>query len=240
MRRLALFDIDKTMADISPLHEQAYREMFREKFGIDSTYTDLPIEHYAGRTTEYIIKEILRRNGFDTPTIEQRFPEAKACLDEKLNDQIETAKKARHGKDFLLPGVEGLLNIMRTSGFNMAAYSGNFKRTADAILNFTHLDHIFPVTAFVDEGNLKNRTDIMKLVYERSKATYGWDFTPSSVVVVGDSIYDVRSANKMGFLSVAVATGPYKKEVLEREGAKLAFQNLSESDNIMKQILKYL
>jgi phosphoglycolate phosphatase-like HAD superfamily hydrolase len=240
MDKLVLFDIDKTLVDLTSLHTEAYKNMFKQLFNINATYTDLQVEDYAGKTTNDIIRKVLNKHGFDNPTIEVRLPEASSTLDQKLIDQIEHSK-SRAGKEYVLKGAEELLkSIKRSEDFYLASYTGNLARTAEAILNFTGLNKYFPVKSFGDDATVRNRTDLITLAKERAEIFYKRKFEPADIYVFGDSIYDIRSANELGFVSVCVATGMYSAECLAKEKPTFALESLEDTKHIFELVFKHL
>jgi len=240
MSKLVLFDIDMTLVDITPLHAQAYKEMFAGCFGINATYTDLPREDFAGKTTPYIIEAVLKQHDFDDTTIALKLGEASKTLDDQLVKQIETAIEVKRDRgEFVLDGVDDLLNYLsNTEDYFLSAYTGNFRRTAEAILEFTGLDTYFPVRAFGDDPNVRNRTEIISLVLERSIAAHGKEFDPGNTFVFGDSIYDIRSAKELGLVPVGIATGYFSTNDLARENPASLLINLQDTSYIAEEILR--
>lgn len=66
MKKLALFDIDKTLIKSSNGHKVAFSIAFQEVYGIN---TSINIIQYSGMTDQQIIFDVLKANGLDEEKI---------------------------------------------------------------------------------------------------------------------------------------------------------------------------
>jgi phosphoglycolate phosphatase len=57
---------------------------------------------------------------------------------------------------------------------------------------------------------------------------HGRDIEPSEVIVVGDTPLDVEAAEAVGAISLAVASGSYSVDELQRSGAGFVLASLEE------------
>ena len=238
MSKLVLFDLDRTLVDVSMIHGPSYREMFKSLHSIDATYTDLPIERYCGNTTKGIIREILKKHGFEEDYIEDNLKCSMHALNESFIWHLLDARNVGED-DFVYESSEVVLdNLVSLGGrvpLHLGLYTGGPRQTTEAVLNFTKLRRYFQVLAFGDSPGVENRTDLMKLALESCSDFYGVEF--DDVIVFGDSIHDVRSAKELGFNSVALSTGAHTYEMLEAENSDFLFTDLSEAKNILEKIL---
>jgi phosphoglycolate phosphatase-like HAD superfamily hydrolase len=66
------------------------------------------------------------------------------------------------------------------------------------------------------------------LAIKRAEAKYGVAFTPSRVVVVGDTPHDVQGAHDAGVRAVGVATGASSTDDLLSAGADAVLPDLTD------------
>jgi phosphoglycolate phosphatase-like HAD superfamily hydrolase len=64
----------------------------------------------------------------------------------------------------------------------------------------------------------------------------GRDFAPDAVVVIGDTPADIECGRAIGAGTIGVATGRYPTAVLRRAGADAVFEDLSDTDAVIRVI----
>ena len=65
----------------------------------------------------------------------------------------------------------------------------------------------------------------------------GLHFPTDNVIIVGDTPADIRCARSGGGRVVAVATGPYPAEALNRHEPDFLFSDLSDTDSVLQAML---
>lgn len=119
----------------------------------------------------------------------------------------------RHGS--VLPGVRELLDWLRTRGDVMSLLlTGNTAAGARAKLSHYGLADYFRWGAFSDGA--PDRPAIARHALELIRALTGADPVLDRTYVIGDTPRDIRCAQAIGARAVAVASGTYSAEELER------------------------
>ncbi len=93
------------------------------------------------------------------------------------------------------------------------------------------MNRYFPVGAF--GGDSEDRNALLPLAVERLRLISSAPLNYNDCVVIGDTPLDVACAKEHGARSIAVATGPYSLEILQRTETDLALNNLSQTSEII-------
>ena len=59
---------------------------------------------------------------------------------------------------------------------------------------------------------------------------------PESIFVIGDTPHDVACARAVGAVPIAVATGTFTVDQLRDSGAEIVFEDLSDTDAVLRLI----
>lgn len=226
--KLLLWDIDLTLVDLRGLGGTWYAEALTAVAGV--ALTELP--SFPGRTERAITVELLTAHGVD-PT-------------EELINKVWAELIAQSAKSFprlteyghALPGAAAALDAFAGSnGVVQSLVTGNLPEVArhklDAFALGTHID--FGIGGY---GTISaHRADLVSHAVEQASTKHGAPFTPESVVIIGDTPHDVAAALDHGALAVGVATGRNSAGELRESGAHLVFEDLSDTEAVLKAIL---
>lgn len=204
MKRLVLFDIDGTLVWGGPAKE-AFELALERVFG---TAGPIVGHDFSGKTDPQIARELLRMAGLD----DQRIDEGLSSL---WRDYLaELARRLPATPMTVLPGVERLLTHLHDQGnVALGLLTGNIVEGARLKLDSVGLHDFFAVGGFGSDSEV--REDLPSVAMERAARRWGMAFSPSSVVVVGDTPRDVACGKSGGTRTVAVATGRFGSERLE-------------------------
>jgi len=205
--RLALFDVDGTLLSAGGVSSRALAEVLLAVFG-----TAGPVESYdfSGKTDPQIVRELMRAAGFDDATIDARRADALALYRERLTSVIRPEDVRAK------PGVARLLAALRAEErVTLGLLTGNLEPCARAKLEPLGFNPHFGFGAYGSDH--EERSCLPAIAVERALAATGIPFRGKSVVVVGDSVHDVRCGKSLGVRAVAVATGRTPADVLARE-----------------------
>lgn len=120
-----------------------------------------------------------------------------------------------------LPGATDLVRLLTDRGFRVAlASSGKARHTERALELLGVADLVAAVTTSDDAQSSKPAPDILKVALERAGG--------HQALVLGDSTFDVTSAARLGAPCVALRTGGFGVDELERAGAVLVADGLLE------------
>jgi phosphoglycolate phosphatase len=228
-RRLVLFDIDGTLISDGG----ASRAAFGEALGLVYAYAgDLARYDFSGRTDPQIATMVLRDAGVADGEIEGRMAELwevyLAALARNASTQPERVR--------VLPGMVPLLEALSVrDDVMLALLTGNIERGARLKLAPPALNGYFPFGAFGSDSS--KREELPPIVVERASASGGHRFAGRDVVIIGDSIYDVRCGVPHGATTIAVASGKTSAERLRAESPHHLFDDASDLPAMLAAIL---
>ncbi|HUO85566.1 MAG TPA: HAD hydrolase-like protein, partial [Thermoanaerobaculia bacterium] len=93
----------------------------------------------------------------------------------------------------------------------------------------------FPFGAFGSDSEL--REDLPPIAARRASAANGHRFVREDIVVIGDSIFDVRCGVPHQSRTIAVATGVTPAELLRAENPHYFFETLERTEDVVTAIL---
>jgi len=207
VRWLVLFDLDGTLVTTGGKALAACLEAYAAVVG-----SPAPAEGFsaAGKTDPQIFTELLQRSGVDEVAIPHLLPRIleayRALLPEKLLPE--------HVRS--LPGAEDLLRILAARGEPaLGVLTGNVREGAQRKLMLAGLAEHLPLGAYGCDH--PDRNQLLPFAVRRAEAHYGTRFPYHRVVVVGDTVRDVRCAQVWGAKAIAVAGSTTKAAALARE-----------------------
>lgn len=215
--KICFFDIDGTLIATGGAGQRAFAQVFREVFGIDKISADVS---FAGRSDRAIAMDLLELHGLG------KTPENWDTFRREYVARLPASLAACKG--CVLPGVEELVaELDEAGGIHAGLLTGNIVAGAEAKLSHYDLWRYFPFGGFGDEHD--DRADIARAAVAAAREHLG----PSSngddrIVVIGDTIHDIRCARAIGALAVAVPTGFMSMDDLRREEPDLALETLED------------
>ena len=220
MTKLILFDIDGTLFDPGKVGRKAITRAFHDAFSIRDAFSGI---HMAGKTDIQIIKEALVAQGLSSD--DGAIPGILARYVPFLKSEVNT------GQMKLKPGVLKLLHdLEKTDGFHLALLTGNIEQGARIKLSAFDLNGYFPMGAFGDDHEDRNR--LLPIALEKFRAMTAMDIGFSDCVVIGDTPMDVQCSRPFGAIAIAVATGPYSHEKLSKTGADYVLNDLTQTKEL--------
>lgn len=226
MSKLVLFDIDETL--IHPCGVGG-RALARAVQALYNVFPDLSKMNRSGRTDPDIFAELVTISGLNNRDIvdsslsnQDYFEAIMPVYFDYLRQEIESA-----GQNYKLHvGVRELVDELRADhGICLGLLTGNVEQGARMKLAPFGMNEYFPIGAFGCDS--ASRLELPAVAQLRGKSYYNVDFKPDDIVIIGDSIHDVRCAKHYGAVSVAVTTGRTTKEELMLEGPDYLVDNLT-------------
>jgi HAD superfamily hydrolase (TIGR01509 family) len=201
-RPAVLFDIDGTLVDTNWFHTVSWWRAFRD-IGEDVSMSR--IHPLIGMGSDQLVERLI---GHDSP----EASEAHSKHYEPFKDEITAFPKAAD----LLKEVanRGALVVLATSSDEK-----DVERLQEAVGAGDAVDHV------VSKGDVeasKPAPDIFGAALEQM------DLDPDRTLVVGDTVWDVAAAKKLGLDTVAVLTGGATREQLTDEGAVAVYEDAAE------------
>ena len=132
----------------------------------------------------------------------------------------------------LKPGVIELLNELKSMDSHwLGLLTGNIARGARIKLGVFGLNDYFPVGAFGDDSEDRNR--LLPVAVEKFREMTNIDIDYSDCTVIGDTPMDVQCSKPFGATSIAVSTGPYSYESLLETDADYVLKDLSNALDLL-------
>lgn len=225
---LILFDIDGTLLLSGRAGLRAMNRAFQSVFGVANAFAGTS---FGGRTDSFLVSYALAAAGLaDTPQHHQRFREAYLPI---LEEEIQQPGSGHKG---LMPGARELLEALDDHDHvHLALLTGNYQDAAAIKLAYFEVDDFFEWGAFSDDS--ADRNALVPIARNRAE-TYD---IPSEaldrIVVVGDTVHDVACARAGGASCIAVATGGFSTEELQRAGANVVLTDLSDTAAVLKLLI---
>ena len=229
--KLLLFDIDGTLLGTDGAGRRAIHRALVDR-GAPGV---VPGYRLDGKTDPQIVRELLAVGGHPDPEdralVEAICTEYVAYLAEELT---RTGGQAR-----AMPGIPALLEALAPrearGDVMVGLLTGNVVDGARLKLRAAGFaPDRFAVGAFGLDGT--HRPDLPPVALARASARLGRPVLGSETWIIGDTPADVACGRPVGARALAVATGSYRVEELERTGAELVFAELSDTARVLEAL----
>lgn len=210
---MILFDIDGTLLH-APGGRAAFAQAFKEAFDWEQG-----VEHinFYGATDLNVFRGICVERGVEsTPAMEHAFFERLAPA---LNSRLAVNPPT------LFPNVGNILREV-SKHWSLGLVTGNIEATAWAKLHHAGIAHYFDFGGF--GCTHADRAEIARQALKASGVQH-----PEKVFLIGDTPSDINAAKVNGFISIAVATGGFDFQTLEKSGADFVFEDLTDTERVM-------
>jgi HAD superfamily hydrolase (TIGR01509 family) len=202
--RAALFDVDGTLVDTNYLHAVTWWEAFRQ----------------AGHSVP--MAEIHRSIGMGSDQLIDRL--LSTARDRRRDAEISGAHKALYGayhvKLAALDGAADLLRAVAARGLRIVlATSADGKELAALRSALDAEDVIADATSADEVSASKPAPDLVQRALDRAGAP------AARAVFVGDTVWDVSAAQKVGVPCVALLSGGIPRADLEHAGATAIYRD---------------
>jgi HAD superfamily hydrolase (TIGR01549 family) len=129
-----------------------------------------------------------------------------------------------------LPGAKDLLAVLRDRGFQIAlASSGIPRHTGHAADVLEAEESAATTTTSEDAEESKPKPELLRVALARVDAEHA--------VMIGDSVWDVRSGHQAGVPVVGLLSGGFGRAELEDAGANLTCEDLRELRDRLDELL---
>jgi phosphoglycolate phosphatase-like HAD superfamily hydrolase len=199
-----IFDLDGTLVDSTYVHTLCWWQAMRQ-YGHQRPMAAL--HHTVGMGADHLLDHVLG-SGRD------------ASQDQSITAAHDALFATWHDRVPPLPGARPLLNWCRDAGLTVALASAGGERDLWPMLEVLDQPDLDLVVTGDDVTSSEPSRDLLELVLWRS----GLD--AKEVLVVGDSVWDMEAAVRIGAAAVGVATGGTSAPELEAAGAEVIFPDL--------------
>ena len=166
-------------------------------------------EAHGFRTTDQAVKDIIGLSLMHG--IEILYPQASDT--QKLAIQQSYAEyyiPNSHRTPFFTP-IENMLLTLKQQDKQLAVATGKKRKGLDRVLEASASRHYFTITRCADESGSKPDPQMLRDILDYTKQSI------SQAVFIGDSIYDIQMANRLGMTSIAVNYGTASSSELAAE-----------------------
>jgi pyrophosphatase PpaX len=211
-----LFDLDGTLADTASLILTCYRHTMRRHLGVERP------------DAEWICT-------MGTPLREQMqaFAASEAELEAMLRTYSQHQSELHDSCVSAFPGVEDVLQLLRSRGVPQGLVTSKRRAMTQRTLRSCGLESSFDVIVTPDDVEQpKPHPESVQLALARLGNP-----DPKDVLLVGDSVYDIRCGKAAGVATAAVLWGPLDADELIRAVPDYVLRNI---DNLRSLVLPNL
>ena len=208
-RDVVMLDIDGTLVDSTYLHARAWARAFARHGHV---VPDWRIHRAIGLGGDKLVPELLGED-------------AERDHGDEVRDAWGEEYAALADEAHPLPGAAELVRTLHDQGWLVAAASSGEERFATPALESLGVSDLLDVVvtnAEVEQS--KPSPDLLGVTLEQVGADRG--------VMVGDSIYDIEAASRIGLACVAVRTGGFGRAELEAAGAAYVIDDLTSAGEV--------
>jgi phosphoglycolate phosphatase-like HAD superfamily hydrolase len=222
--KLAVFDLDGTLTEHVSADEKCFVQAFADAYGIDQL--DRHWMDYEHITDSWVVGQVFRTKYGRAP--------AQAEIQQYIQCYVNLlAENARNTEDPVrqMPGAQSFLgNLGEVTGWRGAIATGGWRRSAMFKMTCAGMttDHV--PAAFAEDG--PTREGIVRSAITRAAACYGTRRF-GRVVLVGDGIWDARTARSLQLPFVGVASG-HDADHLRANGATHVIGDFLDAEEVLR------
>jgi len=224
--KLVIFDIDGTLTQTSRVDEICFLRALAETHGIVDTgphWETCPHVSDSGMT-QHLFQHLLGRDARDD--------EARA-IKYRLVDLLEEHHRIDQSFFAEVPGAAETFNQRAQSrGWAKAIATGCWQLSAEMKLRAASINYEGVPSGFAEDGVA--REAIVSAAIERSRVSYRRDHF-DRIVSVGDGVWDVRTAARLGLAFVGVDSGS-RAVTLREAGAKHVISDFEDVDRFFASL----
>ncbi|MFZ1744780.1 MAG: HAD family hydrolase [Nitrospirales bacterium] len=205
MIRVVIFDVDGTLLDTNYLHVEAWARAF------------LVVKHPVPRAA--IHRQIGKGSDLMLGTL---LPDE--ALHGRANELHSHFFAEMKGHTYPLPGAKEIIATLSSQDIDIwLATSAKPEELEHHVQALEAEDTLAGLVSSADVDNAKPAPDIFQLTLERAGCS------PQESIVVGDTIWDIQSAQGCGLQTIAVRTGgAFSREELHAAGAVAVYKDCAE------------
>jgi phosphoglycolate phosphatase-like HAD superfamily hydrolase len=223
---LVFWDIDGTLMSCGNDGTKALNETFLALYGVEDAFLRAGVGHAQDFT---ILRRIVREceiKNFDGDAFASAYvSNLKDILDRDENKRV-------------MPGVVALLDRLRgRADRTNLLLTSNLRVGAEAKLRSVGLWPYFADAVCGGFGDAPGeKWDAALSAIETFSTLSGRPVSPRDSIVIGDGVYDIRAAKRIGARHIAVATGFTSAEVLAAESPECLFEDLGDTARVVAAI----
>jgi phosphoglycolate phosphatase-like HAD superfamily hydrolase len=192
---VVVLDLDGTLVDSVYVHATAWREAFRE-VGLD--------------VPTYLLHRAIGMGG-DRLVSAVAGDAAEHAIGDVVRDLHDRLFEVRLPEVHPLEGASELLEVCHDAGLRMVLASSSPPDLTEKVLSTVDKAHLIEAVVPGSEGPSKPAPDLVQVALDRAGSHHAF--------LVGDAVWDVKSAERAGIPCVGLLTGGYSEAELRDAGA---------------------
>ena len=197
-------------------------------FDIDGTLTST--NQLIFDSFNFIAKKYLGRSFSDDEIISMFGPTENVILKELCGDNFEEAKKEyytyyskNHWKAKLYPGIKDILDYLKNKKFPLGIFTGKGRQASLITLRKLEIDNYFDLIVTGDDvtNHKPSAEGILKFVEH-------FNLKNESVLMIGDSVSDVKASREAGIKIASVIWDSYAQEKVKTMQSDYYFYSVKE------------
>lgn len=202
-------------------------------FDIDGTLTST--NQLIFDSFNFIAKKYLNRTFTDDAIIELFGPTEDAILKKWCGEKFDSAKqdyykyyKENHSIAQLYSGIKEILEFLKNKNYPLGIFTGKGREASMITLKYLGVDKYFDLIVTGDDvNNHKPSADgIFKFVNH-------FNLKPEKVLMIGDSVSDVKAAKEAGVKIASVLWDSYGHEKVKSMGSDYYFSSVEELNEFL-------
>ena len=207
MNGLAIFDVDGTLCRSSDVDDRCWIESAREVLSLPKIDTDWSC--YEHSTDEAIASQLVRE-GTKLRPVDDYVRKIRDAFVRRVRAEVDRDP----GVSRPLDGAVDIFDRLRSHQWSVAIATGGWRLTANLKLKTAGVPYLDVPAAHADDAH--PRESIVKTALERAQSHGRTTF--DRIVYIGDGVWDVRAARKLGIGFLGIASGE-RAAMLRAEGA---------------------
>jgi len=237
-RKLVLFDIDGTLLHCGRIWYESFLGAVQDAFPAQN----LPKISFSGKTDPLIVREMLQGMEISCAT-DLESSELARWTHDILTDYLSRVKAHRDTRVLeevrIFPGVLELINELHSRpDVILSTLTGNWIEGAKLKLWSAGLHTKIDTEHGAFGSDHWDRTQLPGVAVQRAYEKSGYHFQNKDIVILGDTIHDVRCGRALNVKSIAVGTGHNADEsVLRSENPDHYFADFSDTQKVIEAVL---
>jgi phosphoglycolate phosphatase-like HAD superfamily hydrolase len=234
--RVALFDCDKTLVEISNITNRALSDALYSQFEVHGDLTMLSRDEYCGVSITQVIVHVLQKayeHKNKTIALEDiNFSKFVRCKDAYEEGLVKRLRNARNPRRLLTDGASKFLAALNNAEIPVGVYTGGLEPIVRTALRITGIRRY--VDVFTSGSN---RIDAIKRCVVGLEDKYQMAIKPHDIAVFGDSLNDMDAAARYGAIPIGiVGASEYDSKELKAAGARRIYDSFHFYKTIMLEL----
>jgi HAD superfamily hydrolase (TIGR01549 family) len=209
-----VFDVDGTLVDTNYQHALAWFRAFRR---FDVTPPVWRIHRAIGMGGDQLVKAVAGDE------VEEKYGEdLRSAWTEEFDEFLPQVQP--------FAGAEPLLKDIRERGLSLVLASSGEEQHVEHYLDLINgREFAAAWTTSADAEQTKPAPDLIETAMRKMDTT--------NAVMIGDSVWDAKAAEKAGIVTYAVRTGGFSIEELETAGARKVYDSLEDLQSDLDRVI---